>query len=193
MTRQQKRKEETRRALLDASSRAFRSHGYAGIGVDAIARAAGATSGAFYAHLGSKDAAFRHALEAGLDEVIEAVPAYQKEHGSGWTEAFADYYLGAAHRKDLACGCAMTALTPEVVRAGADVQQLYEEKMLKIAALIAGGLSGGSEEDRLNRAWAFLSILIGALSASRAVAHGATAETIAAAARKAALAQVSDT
>lgn len=190
MTRQQKRKEETRRALLDASSQAFRSHGYAGIGVDAIAKAAGATSGAFYAHLGSKDAAFKHALEAGLDEVIETVPAYQKEHGARWTEAFTDYYLGAAHRKDLACSCAMTALTPEVVRAGTDIRQLYEEKMKTIAALIAGGLSGGTDEDRLNRAWAFLSILIGALSASRAVANEKTAEAITAAARTTALAQV---
>ena len=41
------------------------------------------------------------ALERGLDEVIVAIPQFQNEHGSKWVEAFADYYLGKAHRDDL--------------------------------------------------------------------------------------------
>ena len=44
MAKQQLRKAETHRALLTASSRAFRSEGFSGVGVDAIAKAAGATS-----------------------------------------------------------------------------------------------------------------------------------------------------
>ena len=67
-------KAETRRKIIDAAGRGFRKHGYAGIGVDGLAKSAGVTSGAFYAHLGSKNGAFEVALEAGLDEVIEGVP-----------------------------------------------------------------------------------------------------------------------
>ena len=48
------KKLETRSRIIDAAGRSFRSNGYAGIGVDGIAKAAGVTSGAFYAHLGSK-------------------------------------------------------------------------------------------------------------------------------------------
>ncbi|MCW5699868.1 MAG: TetR/AcrR family transcriptional regulator, partial [Rhodospirillales bacterium] len=141
------KREETRKRILEAAGRGFRGHGYAGIGVDGVAREAGVTSGAFYAHFGSKDAAFRMALESGLDEVIEAIPRYRREHGPQWIDAFAAYYLSEAHREDLACGCAMTTLTPEVARADEEVHRVFETKMAVIADLIADGLAGGSRED----------------------------------------------
>ena len=188
MAKQQLRKAETHRALLSASSRAFRSEGFAGVGVDAIAKAAGATSGAFYAHLGSKDGAFHAALDLGLEEVIETVPAYQEKHGSDWMEAFARYYLGAAHRKDRACGCAMTAMSPDVARAKPETRALYDQKMQTIATLIARGLPGDSDDMRVTRAWAFLSVLIGALTTARALSDEQLAEAVTAAALPVALA-----
>ncbi|ASP33736.1 TetR/AcrR family transcriptional regulator [Labrenzia sp. VG12] len=188
MAKQQLRKAETHRALLNASSRAFRSEGFSGVGVDAIAKAAGATSGAFYAHLGSKDGAFHAALELGLNEVIETVPTYQDQHGAGWVEAFARYYLGAAHRKDRACGCAMTAMSPDVARARPETRALYDQQMETIAALIAKGLPGDTDALRLNRAWAFLSVLIGALTTARALSDDQLAETVTSAALPVALA-----
>jgi len=182
MAKQQLRREETHRALLGASSRAFRSEGFAGIGVDAIAKAAGATSGAFYAHLGSKDGAFHAALELGLDEVIGTVPDYQKRYGANWVEAFARYYLGAAHRKDRACGCAMTALSPDVARAKPETRALYDLKMKIIAQLIADGLAEDNPNERMTQAWALLSVLIGALTTARAMTDEKLAETVTAAA-----------
>lgn len=62
MAKQDKRKEETWRLMLEAAGRAFRSPGYDGIGVDGLAKGAGVTSGAFYAHFGSKAAAFDAAI-----------------------------------------------------------------------------------------------------------------------------------
>ncbi|MBG6203158.1 TetR/AcrR family transcriptional regulator [Roseibium album] len=182
MAKQQVRKAETQKSLLSAASRSFRSKGYAGVGVDGIARAAGATSGAFYSHLGSKDGAFLAALELGLDEVIETVPDYQRRYNSNWPEAFARYYLGSTHRRDLACGCAMTALSPDVVRSNDETRELYEHKMKTIAELIAKGLEGESDDEKLNKAWAFLSILIGALTTSRAMSSDDQADAVASAA-----------
>jgi len=183
MTEKLTKREQTHLRILAAAGREFRSNGYAGIGVDGVAKAAGVTSGAFYAHFGSKDGAFVAALEAGLDEVIEAVPVFQAENGPDWVQAFADYYLGKPHREDLACGCAMTTLSPEVVRASPDLHTAYEGKMNKIASLIAKGLAGENQQARTARAWAMLSTLIGGLTISRAVHDNATAETIAQAAR----------
>ena len=40
-------KEETLRKMLDSTGRGFRKHGYAGIGVDGLAKAAGVTSRAY--------------------------------------------------------------------------------------------------------------------------------------------------
>jgi len=173
------KKQQTHKRMLDAASQSFRSNGYAGIGVDGIAKAAGVTSGAFYAHFGSKDKAFSAALDAGLNEVIETIPVLQNDTGENWVEAFADYYMGRSHRQDLACGCAMTTLSPEVVRAESKLHSIYETKMRKIAELIANGLDGSSVEERLTRAWAMLGILIGGLTMARAVKTNKAAEEIA--------------
>lgn len=181
MNRQSSKKEQTRERMLDAASHSFRAHGFAGVGVDSIAKAAGVTSGAFYAHLGSKDRAFQAALERGLDEVIAAIPTYQGEYGAAWVDAFADYYLGKPHRDDLACGCAMTTLSPEVARSNAEVKTIYETKMQRIAELVADGLDGGDSVDRLSRAWAILGILTGGLTLARSVKDLRIADSIASA------------
>jgi AcrR family transcriptional regulator len=173
------KKQQTKARILDAASQSFRANGYAGIGVDGIAKAAGVTSGAFYAHFGSKDGAFQAAVTAGLDEVIQAIPEFRKSHGEKWVQAFADYYLGKQHRRDLAKGCAMTSLSPEVVRAAPELHALYEEKMSHITRLIAEGLQGGDDQQRVERAWAMLGVLIGGLTVSRAVQSGELAEQIA--------------
>ena len=173
------KKQQTKQRILDAASQSFRTHGYAGIGVDGIAKAAEVTSGAFYSHFGSKDGAFSAALDAGLDEVIAAVPDFQQNDGDKWVESFADYYLGKAHRDDLAKGCAMTTLSPEVVRAIPEFRALYEKKMKKIVDIIAIGLEGDSIEERQARAWAMLGILIGGLTLSRAVKNKKVANEIA--------------
>ncbi len=159
-------KEETRRNVLDAASRGFRKHGFSGVGVDGIAKSAGVTSGAFYAHLGSKNKAFEAALVIGLEEVIQALPQFQEEHGKAWTEAFAAYYLGIAHRTDMECGCAMASMTADVTRSTGEIQSKYAEKMHEIATLVANGLSGSNDACRA-RAWSFLSILIGGLNVMR--------------------------
>jgi AcrR family transcriptional regulator len=172
-------KEETRQKMREAVGRGFRGHGYAGIGVDGLAKTAGVTSGAFYAHFGSKGEAFDVALADGLNEVIEAIPQYQADYGRDWVEAFADYYLGNAHVKNLACGCTMAALTTEVVRAGPIVHAAFEEKMESIAGLVADGLSGNSDEDRRARAWAVLGVLIGGVNVARAMKTPKIADEIA--------------
>ncbi len=169
MTKQDERKLETRRRILDAAGRGFRSKGYDGIGVDGLAKGAGVTSGAFYAHFGSKAAAFEAALIAGLDEVIAAVPEFQLKHGDDWTTEFSNYYLGKAHRDNLSGGCAMAAFSPEVVRANEKTRALYEQKMQAIAGLVADKMDGASKPERLANAWSYLSSLIGGVTLARAV------------------------
>ena len=168
----------TRQRIVNAASQGFRSQGFAGVGVDGIAKAAGVTSGAFYSHLGSKNGAFEAALEIGLDEVIAAVPVFQQQNGVHWVEEFVDYYFGKAHREDLAGGCAMTTLSPEVVRAGPEIHELYEVKMKKIVDLMIKGLAGGTNEEKRQRAWAVIGGLIGGLTMCRAVQGTKTIQQI---------------
>lgn len=179
-------KDETRLRATDAIGRGFRKHGFAGVGVDALAKGAGVTSGAFYSHFGSKSGAFAVALGVGLDEVISGIPNYQRQFGADWVKAFVDYYMGQAHRDDLECGCAMASLTPEVVRAGTDMQALFDEKMNVIVDIVAQGLEAENHAAARARAWAMLAVLIGGLNLARAAQSpttgGELANAIAAAA-----------
>jgi len=181
------KKQHTHQRMLDAASRSFKAHGFAGVGVDGIAKAAGVTSGAFYAHLGSKNAAFETIMISGLDEVIEGIPVFQRDYGTEWVKAFAEYYLGLPHRSDLACGCAMASLTSEVVRSNGELQLIYEEKMSKIADLVSAGLEGGTISQRHGRAWALLSTLIGGLNIVRAMASEDITSNIAESIKEAAI------
>lgn len=180
-------KEETRRKMIAATGRGFRKNGYAGIGVDGLAKAAGVTSGAFYSHFGSKSAAFEISLSAGLDEVIDGIPKFQSEHGTSWVKAFVEYYLGKPHLNDLECGCAMATLTPEVVRSETMIHSLYEKKMSIIADLLARGLVGNSNEERLARAWSMLATLIGGINIARAVKSSKVSDQITDAAKASAI------
>lgn len=179
MATQEERRAATRRSLLKAASEGFRANGFAGIGVDGISKEAGATSGAFYAHLGSKQAAFEEALEMGLDEVLEAIPRFQEEYGDGWVREFVRYYLGAAHRGDLACCCAMTSLSPEVARSDASVKQRYSEKMRRIISAIADGVEGGELSEREESAWSFVALLVGGVTLCRALGSGSAVDGVA--------------
>jgi TetR/AcrR family transcriptional repressor of nem operon len=181
------KKEETRRKIVAAASHGFRKYGYGGIGVDGLAKSAGVTSGAFYSHLGSKDGAFNIALAVGLDEVIDSLPKFQSEHGTAWVEAFVEYYLSAEHQNDLECGCAMATLTPEVVRFGDEMHEVFEEKMSVIAKIIVQGLAGGTDENRFSRAWSLLGVLIGGINIARSMKSVGASEAVADAIRFAAI------
>ena len=180
------KKSTTRLKLVDAAGQSFRANGFAGIGVDAIAKKAGATSGAFYAHLGSKGEAFHVALHAGLNEVIDAIPKFQSDHGEAWIDAFAEYYLGKPHRADMACGCAMTTLTPDVMRGDKKAREIYEAQMEKIAEQISYGLPEVTTSDRVSHAWSILQVLIGGLMMARSMLTESASDRVAETAKNAA-------
>mgnify|MGYP002700433956 CR=1 FL=1 len=174
-------KEETKQRMIDAVGRGFRKSGFSGIGIEGLVKTAGVTSGAFYSHFGSKSGAFDIALTVGLDEVIKAIPEFQREYQSNWIDAFTEYYLDEAHRQNIETGCAMASLTPEVVRFKENTHAIFENKMTEIVELIAIGLSGGSSEELTSRAWSMLGILIGGINLSRAMKTTEIAEDVASA------------
>ncbi|MFV1985526.1 MAG: TetR/AcrR family transcriptional regulator [Thiohalomonadales bacterium] len=179
MAQKSGKKEQTRKRMLTAASRSFREFGYSGVGVDGLAKAADVTSGAFYAHFGSKAGAFDASLNAGLDEVIEGLQNFQSEYGASWVNEFVEYYLGKQHRSELACSCAMASLTSEVVRSEMKVHAAYEKKMSTIVNLVAAGLVAATDQERRNKAWAMLSILIGGLNVVLAMKNSKVADEVA--------------
>jgi TetR/AcrR family transcriptional regulator, transcriptional repressor for nem operon len=180
-------KEEARARMIAAAGRGFRKRGYGGIGVDGLAKEAEVTSGAFYGHFPSKDAAFKEAAVAGMEELRAGVEAMREQHGAGWVEAFIDFYLGFKRVCDAGESCALQSLSPEVARAGAEIRSAYEAGLLQVVEAVACGLDGGSPDDRRTRAWALLSILSGGVTLARAVEDAGLSSQIAVSLRSAAL------
>jgi TetR/AcrR family transcriptional repressor of nem operon len=181
-------KNESRARLISAIGRGFRRHGYAGIGVDGLAKEAEVTSGAFYGHFSSKDAAFKEVAIAGLDQLRQGVLSLREQHGEDWLERFVDFYLGFKRICDLGESCGLQSLSPEVGRADVDIRTAYEGHMQAAAAVVAEGLSGGTPADRQRRAWTILSLLAGGVTLARACGSEATAGEIAAAVKAGVLA-----
>jgi AcrR family transcriptional regulator len=180
-------KQQAKARILAAVGRGFRKRGYGGIGVDGLAKEAEVTSGALYGHFVSKEAAFKEAVVAGIEELRQGIEALRAEHGAKWVEAFVDFYLGHKRVCELGESCALQSLTPEVQRADGATKSAFEAEMNLVARAVADGLSGASAAGRLQRAWALLAVLSGGVTLARAVNDQTAANGIAAAIRKAAV------
>jgi AcrR family transcriptional regulator len=167
-----------RERLIEAAGRGFRVGGYGGAGVDGLAREAGLTSGAFYAHLGSKAEAFRLALISGLTFLREGIDTFKQRHGADWVVPFVEFYFGERMAAPLAQACALPTLTTDAARSDEATRLAYEAELEQIATTIAEGLTGG---DTRARAWALLALLAGGASMARAVSSGSLRQEIIAA------------
>jgi AcrR family transcriptional regulator len=72
---QQERRSETRARLIDAAARLFADHGMDAVSVDAVADAAGRTSGAVYDHFGSKQGLLLALLDSWKDSALTVLAA----------------------------------------------------------------------------------------------------------------------
>src|SRR4029077_7839703 len=72
---QEERKAETRSRLLDAAATLFAERGIDAVSVDAVADAAGRTSGAVYAHFGSKQGMLMALLDEWAHSLVTVIAA----------------------------------------------------------------------------------------------------------------------
>lgn len=183
-------KAEARAKIVDAAGRAFRRNGYGGIGVDGLAKEAGVTSGAFYGHFKSKDAAFAEIALQGIEQLCSNILALRSDHGAGWVAAFVDLYVGDLRTCELGESCALQSLTPDVMRADLKTRQAYEAAMMSVIGAVADGLDAAEPAEREDQAWALLSMLSGGVTVARSMASAERSASVAKALRKAALALV---
>jgi AcrR family transcriptional regulator len=179
------KKEESRARILASAGRGFRAQGYGGLGVDGLAKAAGVTSGAFYAHFGSKAQAFREAVRAGMADLGEGIAGFRAQGGE-WLGRFIDFYLGERGHEPLEHSCALQSLTVEVARADAETRQGYAEELTAIADALGRDLPPDGDMSGWERGVALLALLSGGVSMARAVDDPELADAITEAVRKAA-------
>lgn len=174
-----KQREESRAKILASAGRGFRARGYGGLGVDGLAREAGVTSGAFYAHFKSKAEAFTQAVAAGMAELRQGIEGFRASAGAGWRQAFIDFYMTERVTCDASEACALQSLTGEVARAEPEARDAYEAELRRVIE----AASDGSRDEAI----ALLALLSGGTAMARAVSDPALSAMIAAAVRRAAM------
>jgi AcrR family transcriptional regulator len=184
MTKAQK--EEARGAIVVSAGRLFREQGRMGIGVDAIAKDIGQTSGAIYAHFSSKTDLFRSVIEAGFARLRQSIDRVRDGKGSKWGGLFATQYLSPDHRAAIGNGCLLPTLTPDVGRASEPLRELFGEQFLETAKALAEGFESAEKREAEERAIVILALCAGGLMLSRAAPDGHLANRILSACRAAA-------
>lgn len=167
-----------RERILEEAARLFRERGIAGVGVDALAEAAGMTHGSLYSQFGSKERLAAEAIDRALTASAER---------AGRSGGFAEYvasYLSERHRDSPGGGCAVAALGGEVARQGESVRKTYTAGVSAMAKRLAA-LLPADEEGREDAALAAAATLVGALVLARAVDDPALSERILKASREA--------
>ena len=168
------RQAQTRAALVDAAREAFLEHGYDGVSLADIARAAGCTTGAVYANFGGKDDLFLAVLNARsirsveahaeivnadlpLDDALRAIGRYligEFADDPRWAALMAEYWARAARNPDFR-ESAVRRYESILAPTAALVEQLARRHGMRLtipAREVARGAGAMSRGVRLERA-----------------------------------------
>src|SRR6476660_4280419 len=119
--------EENRQTVINVASRLFREHGFDGIGLKDLMKAAGLTQGAFYKQFTSKNDL---AAQASKRAMVSAAARWEnaaRAHDDDPLKAIVAFYLSTGHRDEKMDGCPIAALGSDAARQSADVRASFEE------------------------------------------------------------------
>jgi len=165
-------KAESHERIVKVASTRFREVGVDGIGVADLMKEAGLTHGGFYRHFASRDELVAEAIERALHDGGQgAVDAATHTTLSKQALLFAlvDWYLGTAHRDDLATSCAVTSLAGDVARSNDRARAAYARQVETYLELFTQLIAGDDVKAKRLKAIAAWSAMVGALSMARAV------------------------
>ncbi len=161
---------ENRLAILHSASRLFRERGIDGTGVAEIAKEAGLTHGALYAHFPSKDTLAAEAFSHGFAGNMELVREWDVD-GKRTFDDYLETMFSSRQRDNLAEGCPLTASASEIGRQGGAVCTSFTNAFEEMVALLEGSLSRSMPAAQRRRlAVATLAAQIGAIAVARAAA-----------------------
>src|SRR3954470_22125225 len=136
-TTQPSKKEQTRDRILRAAARAIRKHGYEGVGVADVMKAAGLTHGGVYAHFESRDALLAApADQAGAESVEHLTRSIAAAKPGQELMALVDTYLSERHVAAPEQGCAIAAAGTDVPRQQAEVRHVASRRIKDLIGLI---------------------------------------------------------
>lgn len=171
---------ENRHRIIETAGRLFREHGFEGVGLADLMKAAGFTHGGFYNHFSSKQALAAAAALAGLrrsnSKLSDVLTVEERGPGSGLAK-FVERYLSSEHRDDRAGGCTIASLACDAARDGKEIQASFAKGIEDELNIFASCFAKRDAEDRdsafsaRDRAIQLISELVGAVILARAVAQ----------------------
>ena len=156
-------KTEKRQQLLQASAALAKRDGFAASGVDALMKAAGVTSGAFYSHFGSKSELLKAVVSHELAASRELWAGNPHESLADWLAHELNRYLSLSHVRHPEAGCVIPTLAAEIARADDDTKTLYQHELAKGLEVMEQRLGSSA------MAWAFIQQMAGAVMMARAL------------------------
>ncbi len=170
MTQRAELKLQSRDKILTAAGQRLRSEGIHGAGISAVMADAGLTHGAFYSHFKNKDELARAALVHALKDNRQGwIGKPKKESWARRLGRLAKRYLTPAHRRSLSDSCALASLSSEAGRADGAFKHTYEQELLKSLSDICQQDFDQADPKQAEEALAFMSLMVGSITLSRAV------------------------
>jgi AcrR family transcriptional regulator len=172
----QHHKQQVRQHLLAQAGNHAKAQGFAASGVDALAGAAGLTTGSLYKHFDNKDALFMALVTTELAQTARRFDGIAPSDRAAVQKAL-DTYLSMNHVRDAANGCPVPALAAEVARASDDVREAFEAGIIDLKNAMAA-LTGSDAA-----AWTLMAQNVGAVLIARAMHSDVAKQAILAAVR----------
>jgi TetR/AcrR family transcriptional regulator, transcriptional repressor for nem operon len=180
-----------RRSIIESGAKVLKTGGFAGVGVDQIAAAAGVTSGSLYSNFSGKEDLLKEIIGEYLGAPYTDAREGDKVDWHARLKEFLTGYISAFHRDNPATGCVMPALSADVSRASAAVRREYQQRMNELIDKMVKALEGGTRRQRRDRAWSIIALMVGSLTVARALPDGEEANEMINAAFKSAMESLS--
>jgi TetR/AcrR family transcriptional repressor of nem operon len=169
-----------RQSIIETAGRLFREHGFDGVGVADLMKAAGFTHGGFYNHFPSKAALAAEAASLGMQRSTSKLSdalMNEERPGSSGLAKHVEHYLSHEHRDDRAGGCTIASLASDAARGNRAIQAGFAlgiDEELNTLASYFRKFDSKDQDSALSareRAIQLMSELVGAVILARAVAH----------------------
>jgi TetR/AcrR family transcriptional repressor of nem operon len=156
------------------ASRRIRAEGLNGAAVIAVMRDTGLTHGGFYKHFESKDELLLESLHEAFREIGETLTAAAEQSPSreAW-KAIVNSYLSPEYCKHAQRGCPLTALAPELARAGKKARSQIVSELVTYKNQMVPFMPGKRITDKERAFFVIFSTMVGAVQIARMLPEGA--------------------
>ncbi|MGV8989437.1 MAG: TetR/AcrR family transcriptional regulator [Cypionkella sp.] len=161
--------EENHQAVINSASRLFREHGFDGIGLKDLMQGAGLTQGGFYKQFASKEDLIAQASGRSMEMARQRLSDAVAKSPDAPLEAVIAFYLSSEHIVEKAKGCPIVALGADAARQGPEVKARFEAGVQAHLRMLTDLIGTAPNDPPSDKAMVLLSLMVGALTLSRAV------------------------